>query len=315
MQVSPVSACPPEDIERLVRIDQQIDANESTALRARWEFGQQMLAARDGAGRLPNGYLAQLVERTGKSRAELGFRVQFAATYPTETQLSNALDSCASWSETIRSLKASKDAADNIPVEPQPVPAGQFSTFVADPPWQYGNTSTPGAPVRTVLASRTTRSVFHIVGYCSHMVIRCPQKFERRDAVAYVTSGSIRAQSLDRQESASARRVEAAAPSKGLAYVASLYGVEASEAAPEVARDMVGLPIRPLAQPVRLTTGRPPEEWTQQERRDAALWALGPLFRRGLKPPPGSAGVYVPSPRDVSSYNPHTGEWEAKRPW
>lgn len=27
-------------IERLVHIDQRIDANESDALRARWEFGQ-----------------------------------------------------------------------------------------------------------------------------------------------------------------------------------------------------------------------------------------------------------------------------------
>jgi hypothetical protein len=58
-----------------------------------------MLAARDGAGRLPNGYLAELVERTGKSRSELGYRVQFAALYPSEQELSNALDSYGSWFE------------------------------------------------------------------------------------------------------------------------------------------------------------------------------------------------------------------------
>ncbi len=44
-----------------------------------------------------------------------------------------------------RSLKQDKDAADNMVAEPQSVPAGKFSTFVADPPWQYGNTSTRGA--------------------------------------------------------------------------------------------------------------------------------------------------------------------------
>ncbi len=132
-------------IERLVHIDQRIDANESDALRARWEFGQQMLAARDGAGRLPNGYLASLVERTGKSRSELGYRVQFAAAFPTEDELSNALDSFTSWRDATKSLKAEKDADDNEPVEPQEVPEGKFSTFVADPPWQYGNTSTRGA--------------------------------------------------------------------------------------------------------------------------------------------------------------------------
>ena len=45
-------------IERLARIDERIDAHEGEALRDRWEFGQAMLAARDGKGRLPNGYLA-----------------------------------------------------------------------------------------------------------------------------------------------------------------------------------------------------------------------------------------------------------------
>jgi hypothetical protein len=119
------------------RIDQQIDANESTALRARWEFGHGMLAARNGAGRTENGYLTKLIERTGKSRAELKFRAQFAETYPTEDQLANALANCNSWASAIRSLKASKDSDDNVPVEPQPIAEGEFRTFVADPPWQY----------------------------------------------------------------------------------------------------------------------------------------------------------------------------------
>lgn len=132
-------------IERLVHIDQRIDAAEGDGLRARWEFGQQMLAARDGAGRLPNGYLADLVERTGKSRSELGYRVQFAATFPSEEELSNALDSFTSWREATKSLKAEKDAEDNTVAEPPVIPEGKFATFVADPPWRYGNTSTRGA--------------------------------------------------------------------------------------------------------------------------------------------------------------------------
>lgn len=57
-------------IERLLRIDERIDTHEGEALRDRWEFGHAMLAARDGKGRLPNGYLTDLVERTGKSRTE-----------------------------------------------------------------------------------------------------------------------------------------------------------------------------------------------------------------------------------------------------
>lgn len=132
-------------IERLVHIDQRIDSNESDALRARWEFGQQMLAARDGAGRLPNGYLSALVERTGKSRAELKFRSQFAATYATPEELATAVASYDSWTALRASLKSEADAAPTTLPEPAPIAEGQFRTFVADPPWRYGNTSTRGA--------------------------------------------------------------------------------------------------------------------------------------------------------------------------
>jgi N6-adenosine-specific RNA methylase IME4 len=131
-------------IERLVHIDRRIDEREGEALRDRWEFGRGMLAARDGKGRLPNGYLSELVERTGKSRSELGFRVQFAARYATEDELSNALDSYSSWFEvTQKALK--RTVGPDQDAEPQPVPEGRFATIVADPPWQYGNTSTRGA--------------------------------------------------------------------------------------------------------------------------------------------------------------------------
>lgn len=36
----------------------------------------------------------------------------------------------------------------------------------------------------------------------------------------------------------------------------------------------------------QLISGKPHSEWTYEEGRDAALWALGPRFRAGLKPPP-----------------------------
>lgn len=132
-------------IERLVHIDQRIDANESDALRGRWEFGHQMLAARDGAGRLPNRYRAALVERTGKSVAELTYRMQFAETFSTEEELFTAVNSYASWTDLRSTLKKQRDAEDNTVGEPPAIPDGKFGTFVADPPWRYGNTSTRGA--------------------------------------------------------------------------------------------------------------------------------------------------------------------------
>ncbi|MBO0883100.1 MAG: hypothetical protein J2P17_22750 [Mycobacterium sp.] len=127
----------------------------------------------------------------------------------------------------------------------------------------------------------------------------------------------MRWEQLQRQQREEQRRVEAAGPSAGLRHVASLYGVEASELqgsvpAPAGARvDMTGAPL-PDLMPVRLVEGRPHEEWTRQEWRDAYSWQLGPRFRVGLKPPPGDASYYIPSPNDVSTYDPRSREWVPK---
>lgn len=101
--------------DEFVVIDRKIDKNESTALRARWEFGQLMLAARGGDGRLPNGFLADLVERTGKSRSELKYRMQFAEKHPTEEELANALANFTSWRELAQSFSAGGDIIKEKP--------------------------------------------------------------------------------------------------------------------------------------------------------------------------------------------------------
>lgn len=107
---------PPVVIDpKLVPLDRKIDKNESTALRARWEFGQLMLAARGGNGRLPNGYLAELVERTGKSRSELKYRAQFAECHPSEAELANALASFSSWRELTQSFSPGSDTVEEKP--------------------------------------------------------------------------------------------------------------------------------------------------------------------------------------------------------
>jgi N6-adenosine-specific RNA methylase IME4 len=130
-------------IERLVHLDERIDAREGEALRDRWEFGHAMLAKRDG-GRLPNGFLAELVERTKKSRAELLYRSLFAQRFPTEQELINAVDTFGSWHQVVNVGLKRQDAELAVPGVPA-VPEGLFSTIVADPPWRYGNTSTRGA--------------------------------------------------------------------------------------------------------------------------------------------------------------------------
>lgn len=114
-----------------------------------------MLTARDGAGRLPNGYLPALVERTGKSRRELGYRVQFAETYETEEELSNALDSPHPGARSRSHSRPNATPTTTRLPSRRRSSEGKFSTFVVDPPWRYGNTSTRGA--REVL-DRSDRS-------------------------------------------------------------------------------------------------------------------------------------------------------------
>jgi len=66
--------------------------------------------------------------------------------------------------------------------------------------------------------------------------------------------------------------------------------------------DGMGLPIARVPDPVRLVEGKDPATWTQKERADADLWRLGPAFRAGLQPPPGTARIFQPSPNDHSIF-------------
>jgi hypothetical protein len=101
---------PVVSIEEFVQIDKRIDTAEEQAadnvresLCERWEFGKLMLAERKGK-QLPKGRIGELVEATGKSQAELSWRAQFAEQYPTEAEVSRALETFTSWSQVKRSL-------------------------------------------------------------------------------------------------------------------------------------------------------------------------------------------------------------------
>lgn len=117
----------------LVALESEISRAESAGLRTRWEFGRQLLMARNGKRRLPNGYLAAVVEVTGASRAELTYRMQFAERYPTETELLNALNSFRSWREIVQALPRGEGECRKTP----PIPAGRYATIAADPPWDF----------------------------------------------------------------------------------------------------------------------------------------------------------------------------------
>lgn len=133
-------------LSRLVKIEQRIAGAEDTGLRARWEFGRELLTARDGKNRLPNGYLALVAEETMASRTEVKRRMQFAERYATEDELAHAVSQFGSWHAIVHeALPAKREEPPPTSRDDAPLPEGVYRTIAADPPWQYDNKATRGA--------------------------------------------------------------------------------------------------------------------------------------------------------------------------
>jgi hypothetical protein len=104
-----------ENIEEFIVIDKRIDTDEDDAaeklrdsIRARWDFGRLMLGQRKGK-KLPDGLLDELVQRTGKSRSELQFRMRFAERY-SEDELCSGEHNWESWLQVKNSLPKEEPA-------------------------------------------------------------------------------------------------------------------------------------------------------------------------------------------------------------
>jgi phage N-6-adenine-methyltransferase len=90
----------------LIALDAKVDQAEDDGIRARWQFGRELLRERIGK-QLPAGRLEQLVELTGKSQTELRYRMLFAARYETEDEVVNAIDDFRSWYRIVNEALAS----------------------------------------------------------------------------------------------------------------------------------------------------------------------------------------------------------------
>jgi hypothetical protein len=111
-----------------------------------------------------------------------------------------------------------------------------------------------------------------------------------------------------------ARKVSAA----DLAAGAPTVSASASQSEPPVrVVDMLGQQVPGVPDPVRISRGTPPSEWTHKQHSDHFQRQLGQRFWPGTEAPPRSDVWYQPSPNDVTEFvdDGKGGFWREKNPY
>lgn len=99
--IEPIAA-----LDYYVELDARVDRAEDDGIWARWEFGGALLMERVGK-QLPAGRLDEVAEAIGKSRQEVGRRMQFAERFATEEEVSHAVRNFRSWYRIVNEALAS----------------------------------------------------------------------------------------------------------------------------------------------------------------------------------------------------------------
>jgi N6-adenosine-specific RNA methylase IME4 len=133
-----------DDLARFEELEHVVRDAEHDGLRARWEFGRELLAYRVGA-KLPAGLLDEVSSCTGAGRRELQYRIMFAERFPSEKALRNAVAQYGSWHALVSEGLPRKDSPAVHVVPEIAAASGVYQTIVVDPPWQYDNRGTRGA--------------------------------------------------------------------------------------------------------------------------------------------------------------------------
>jgi hypothetical protein len=105
----------------LERIEAAIRASDGSAMRARWEFGRQVIAQRDHNNFLPQGLRKEICRRAGISDGELSNRTRFAEAY-NETEVLNILSTSATWTAVLKGLPKVRKSSTPRPPKPRATP-------------------------------------------------------------------------------------------------------------------------------------------------------------------------------------------------
>jgi hypothetical protein len=107
-------------METLERIEEAIRASDGDAIRARWEFGRQVIAQRQGKY-LPRGVPEKICRRAGISNQELSNRTRVAEAYESPSELG---DSGVTWTAIVNALpKTRKSPKPSPKLRPTPTAA------------------------------------------------------------------------------------------------------------------------------------------------------------------------------------------------
>lgn len=112
-----------DPIEQLKQYEAAIRQSEGGTLKVRWECGQflntlKVDGLRCSGASLPRGLMAKLTKEHGFQKSELYARMDFAATYPTEADLSDAIGKYGSWYRIVREglTKKPREKAEGTPL-------------------------------------------------------------------------------------------------------------------------------------------------------------------------------------------------------
>jgi hypothetical protein len=89
-------------LKTLKTLQHRIDSATVEDAEASWECGKVLSKVKGNRGRLPNGFLARLVEATEVSARTWQYRIRFYEAFPKKKEMRNALRTRSSWRELIR---------------------------------------------------------------------------------------------------------------------------------------------------------------------------------------------------------------------
>jgi hypothetical protein len=105
----------------LRKLEARIVNTDQHSIVLRWEFGQELLKAREGKKKVPKGFLDSVAKNVKTSRSEVKKRLQLAQRYVTRQELDNAVVQLPTWHHMVArglTLRTTRPRKPTPPAKP-----------------------------------------------------------------------------------------------------------------------------------------------------------------------------------------------------